>query len=578
MFDKVKLWSKESSRIAHNIFAKSPIFKKEDIVDQLHDFSEENGVHPLHEKLPYRVYDEKMSIYENTNSIAFMKELNTLTGVNEKTLVDLLRFVQELPSGDNFYYELMFTGNNKIYNQLANNAEAQSYDETSRFRAEQQRMFYEMVSGRGFYTRGKNQSQWFDIKDYRLFLAVSYKAKNNEVNKEKLKEIETQTLAVLESIGLYSRDLKELEFITFINNIINHEIDSTKFPRVSYNPYEFLNRQCILKGTKTKNPRNKKDHLDISFDDQYNKVSTLVLKDLPELETLYNFTEKLASTSNVGKSLRCPFIFKVAFQVEDKVATDNSINSKVKNVKKNAADRINANEEINDFMYVQKKQMKVVWMVNTLTLISRPEDHITNLQAAESLFQGYKALEMIQTKLLLMTLPFTGINQHKTLNRYRIRHRVTAFNLVNFMPLIGEWSGTPTGVMMLGEHNQLSFLNHFGLGTSNYNGTIVAKPGSGKSVLLENLAYQDMMDGRGFAFIDPHGDSAEKLLGMVPRERVDDVIYFNPGDLENPVGLNLFEFETKRLKLKKLESIINRQTKKMKKYYLTIRLLKIFTL
>lgn len=73
---------------------------------------------------------------------------------------------------------------------------------------------------------------------------------------------------------------------------------------------------------------------------------------------------------------------------------------------------------------------------------------------------------------------------------------------------------------------------------------MIGQTGTGKSGLLENLAYQDMMDGRGFAFIDPHGDSAEKLLGMVPRERIEDVIYFSPGDMDNPIGLNLFEFET----------------------------------
>ncbi|MFY9228396.1 MAG: TraM recognition domain-containing protein [Candidatus Microsaccharimonas sp.] len=72
---------------------------------------------------------------------------------------------------------------------------------------------------------------------------------------------------------------------------------------------------------------------------------------------------------------------------------------------------------------------------------------------------------------------------------------------------------------------------------------IIGQTGTGKSILLENLAFQDMMDGKGFAFIDPHGDSAEKLLGMVPKERVEDVIYFSPGDMEMPVGLNLFEFE-----------------------------------
>ena len=74
---------------------------------------------------------------------------------------------------------------------------------------------------------------------------------------------------------------------------------------------------------------------------------------------------------------------------------------------------------------------------------------------------------------------------------------------------------------------------------------IIGQTGTGKSVMLENLALQDMLDGKGFAFLDPHGDSAERLLSMVPRERVEDVIYFSPGDqMATPVGLNLFEFET----------------------------------
>lgn len=72
---------------------------------------------------------------------------------------------------------------------------------------------------------------------------------------------------------------------------------------------------------------------------------------------------------------------------------------------------------------------------------------------------------------------------------------------------------------------------------------IIGQTGTGKSVLLENLAFQDMMDGRGFAFVDPHGDSVESLLGKVPKERVEDVIYFNPGDMANPIGLNMFEFD-----------------------------------
>lgn len=71
---------------------------------------------------------------------------------------------------------------------------------------------------------------------------------------------------------------------------------------------------------------------------------------------------------------------------------------------------------------------------------------------------------------------------------------------------------------------------------------VIGQTGMGKSVFLENIAFQDMCDGRGFAFIDPHGDAVEALLQRVPEERIDDVIYFDPADIEHPVGMNMFEF------------------------------------
>lgn len=73
---------------------------------------------------------------------------------------------------------------------------------------------------------------------------------------------------------------------------------------------------------------------------------------------------------------------------------------------------------------------------------------------------------------------------------------------------------------------------------------VIGSTGMGKSVFMRNIAYQDMIEGRGFAFIDPHGDVAEELLSMVPKDRIDDVIYFDPGDMENPIGMNMFEFQS----------------------------------
>ncbi len=73
---------------------------------------------------------------------------------------------------------------------------------------------------------------------------------------------------------------------------------------------------------------------------------------------------------------------------------------------------------------------------------------------------------------------------------------------------------------------------------------VVGQTGTGKSTFLENLALQDMLNGNGFAFVDPHGDVVDKLLSMVPKERTEDLIYFSPAEMDYPMGLNLFEYNT----------------------------------
>lgn len=70
---------------------------------------------------------------------------------------------------------------------------------------------------------------------------------------------------------------------------------------------------------------------------------------------------------------------------------------------------------------------------------------------------------------------------------------------------------------------------------------VIGGTGSGKTTMLQYEIVQDMKNGKGVAIIDPHGDMAETLLRHVPPERVKDVVYFNPDDLEYPIGLNLLE-------------------------------------
>jgi hypothetical protein len=70
---------------------------------------------------------------------------------------------------------------------------------------------------------------------------------------------------------------------------------------------------------------------------------------------------------------------------------------------------------------------------------------------------------------------------------------------------------------------------------------VIGKSGMGKSELLKNLAIQDIQDGRGLCFMDPHGDLVNDLLDYIPTERIKDVIYVNPADMQYPIAFNVLE-------------------------------------
>lgn len=73
---------------------------------------------------------------------------------------------------------------------------------------------------------------------------------------------------------------------------------------------------------------------------------------------------------------------------------------------------------------------------------------------------------------------------------------------------------------------------------------VIGKTGTGKSELLKDMILQDIRAGKGICFMDPHGDALQDIMKLIPPERAEDVIYFNPSDTERPIGMNLLEAHT----------------------------------
>lgn len=92
---------------------------------------------------------------------------------------------------------------------------------------------------------------------------------------------------------------------------------------------------------------------------------------------------------------------------------------------------------------------------------------------------------------------------------------------------------------------------------------IIGQTGVGKSTLLNNMAIEDIKRGKGIALIDPHGDLIETALAHIPKERADDLILFDPSDLQRPLGLNMLDFnydrpEEKTFIVNEMQSIFNK--------------------
>src|SRR5439155_5059722 len=112
-----------------------------------------------------------------------------------------------------------------------------------------------------------------------------------------------------------------------------------------------------------------------------------------------------------------------------------------------------------------------------------------------------------------------------------------------------QWSGVAIGFGTMNHQPQIIIGERYGWGDPRPFGIsatdqrqhiyVIGKTGSGKTTLLGNLIVQHIARGHGVALIDPHGDLAEDLLHDIPPHRADHLVYFNPGDLDFPIGLNV---------------------------------------
>src|SRR3989339_1196393 len=105
-------------------------------------------------------------------------------------------------------------------------------------------------------------------------------------------------------------------------------------------------------------------------------------------------------------------------------------------------------------------------------------------------------------------------------------------------------------ICLFGQTNFRNQLIRFGIKTDDRRRHmyIIGKTGMGKTTMMENMVLHDIYKGHGVGIVDPHGDFAEKIINYIPSRRINDVIYFNPADTDNPIGFNILEVKDEKQK------------------------------
>jgi len=219
---------------------------------------------------------------------------------------------------------------------------------------------------------------------------------------------------------------------------------------------------------------------------------------------------------------------------------------------------------------IEEKVTKLGFKTNIRLLVSAMDGNYAKakLEQLAGAFKQYNALHLNSFLIKTITEGEEGIEQYK--KRQLNEGTAMLFSTTELASLYHfpsqtvatptiSWAGSKTGeapanlptigsvaadeLTVFAQTNFRNELKKFGIKKPDrrLHMYVIGKTGTGKSTMMENMIVDDILEGRGVAVVDPHGELIKHVMEYVPEERIQDVVYFNPADTEHPIGFNLLE-------------------------------------
>lgn len=471
----------------------------------------------LMSEFPYEAYDPHTEIFYNKRSQGFILEALPLIGANkevEKLLLSLI--VDVLPK--DAYIQFLLWGSGKVGNTL---------DHFQRSRSQCGGVYAWLAEKRADYFKsGVYQSlistDDFLVRDIRLFITVSIPIKGKDDREQELTNARKNIITSLKSINTLAQSLPIEEFISVISGIF-HPTPSIYPTKRHWNRYESLSLQLI-------DPESTldvhADHVRINKKDDQWEVRSLAVVDTPKSMTQWNMTHSIGHLFNPALQMPCPFIMSLSIKLIDgdkskaqwsRADTGKKANSKMTEWLSTLS------SEYADWSYVRQRLDQGDKLASTCFHIMLYSPHGKGLEHEAKVRDLFRANGWQVANALCMQFPHfkaslpmmmaEGLqNDFKSLGFLRT---MLASNAVSIAPLQGEWRGTQSATLLLpGRRGQLAMWSPFDNQEGNFNVSVAASSGKGKSMVIQDYII-GLLGSGGRVWVIDVGRSYERTCRFV---------------------------------------------------------------
>jgi conjugal transfer ATP-binding protein TraC len=460
--------------------------------------------------LKYSAYIEDRHVFVNEDSVAFALEVHPQTGANEEMGQILAALFTNAPADTGIQLQLLASP--QLGGLLDAYVEQRVPDHLlEKYLPQRERSsgnpYREMARRRAAYLQRAGRKTFGPavgslVRNFRCVVSVTMQGDPlDPLFLDSLDMLRSGMESTLKAANLPNRRWTAEDLINWCANLLNpHRLYEDR-PALNHDAYKEIRQQIMSLDTRTSVRKDK-----VVFwrgeTDEHIAVRSLTVRNYPESFALWNMNHMIGDVFQSSLQYGCPFLITLGAQVQNRDASKN------KTQLRQARATQNAESPIARFMpaFTQQKRDwdaalksldqggQLIEMYHTITLFATNETLPREDQVTRAIWssKGFdlSSMEMIQMPGLLMSLPMTfSKSMFKDVSVLKLSGTKTTYNAVHMSPLVGEWKGTQTPVMLLaGRRGQVITFDLFDNNQGNYNVAIAGASGSGKSVFVNDIA------------------------------------------------------------------------------------------